>query len=100
MRDYVLSAAAERDLIATLRAGIRNFGAAQAFAYQEALEQAFCALAEFPSMARERKGLQPPIRVHHHARRYIIYRAREDDIRILRVLQDDADLARHLRRMR
>ena len=100
MRAYVLSPAAERDLIVTLRAGIRNFGAAQAFVYQETLEQAFRTLAAFPQMARERKRFRPAIRVHHHGRHYIVYRVREKDIRILRVLQDDADLGRHLRRIR
>lgn len=100
MRGYVLSPAAERDLIATLRAGIRNFGAAQAFDYQETLEQAFQTLAAFPLMARERRGFRPPVRIHHQGRHYIVYRARESDIRILRVLRDDADLGRYLRRIR
>ena len=53
-------------------------------------------LAANPRLGKERPEFSPPVRIHHHAKHYIIYRIEEDALLIVRVLRDESDLTRHL----
>jgi toxin ParE1/3/4 len=53
--------------------GVARFGIAQAEAYQDRIEKVFGLLAENPGMARERRELDPPVRVHPCGAHVIVY---------------------------
>ncbi|WP_264319382.1 type II toxin-antitoxin system RelE/ParE family toxin [Rhizobium terrae] len=48
-------------------------------------------LADNPRMARERRELKPPMRLHPHQAHVIAYTIREHDILIVRVLHGRQD---------
>ena len=50
------------------------------------LQQCFELLADQPLLARERKELTPPIRIHVHRAHVVAYVVRADDVLIVRVL--------------
>ena len=77
--------------------GTLNFGRDQAEAYEQGLRHAIKITADNPRIASERQEYVPAVRVHHHAKHYIIYLIEEDHILIVRVLRDEVDLTRHLR---
>lgn len=87
---------AETDIIDTYLYGFETFGAAQAERYELALRRTIDIIADNPRIAAERPEYDPPVRIHHHARHYIVYLVREDHILVVRVLRDEMDLARHL----
>jgi toxin ParE1/3/4 len=95
---YVLSPAALRDLEEGSRYGDMTFGEAATDRYFADLDRTFELIAQFPLIARERKEYDPPVRIHRHARHYVIYVALKRHVRVLRVLREEADLGRHLRR--
>ena len=83
---YILSRAAEEDLIDILLGGAQQFGFIQAEKYHRLLEKAFLYLAENPFMARQRNELRPPVRVHPVGVHVILYAIKETgDIFIVRV---------------
>lgn len=53
-------------------------------------------IAANPRMATERPELRPPVRIHHHAKHYIVYLIRNDHVLIVRALRDEVDLRGHL----
>jgi len=62
------------------------FGAGQADHYHHELEAVFALLAENPKMARERKEIRPPVRIHPYKSDLIVYLVDENnDILILRL---------------
>jgi toxin ParE1/3/4 len=73
-----------------------NFGPEQADRYEKSLRQAIDVIAGNPSLAAERREYDPPVRVHHHAKHYIIYLVEAAHILIVRVLRDEVDLTKHL----
>ena len=87
---------AEADIIDRYLYGFRNFGCDQADRYEAGLGQAIDIIAANPRIAAERREYDPPVRVHHHAKHYIVYLIENGDILILRVLRDEVDLTRHL----
>lgn len=87
---------AETDIIESYLYGLEYFGREQADAYEESLHRAMEMIAANPRMAAERHEFAPPVRVHHHARHYIIYVIEEASILVVRVLRDEMDLSRHL----
>jgi toxin ParE1/3/4 len=96
---YVVSPAALADLDEASRYGDAAFGAARTDRYFADLDRVVELIAEFPQLARERTEFDPPVRIHHPGRHYIIYAALADHVRIVRVLRDETDLGRHLRRV-
>ena len=90
------TALAEADIIDSYLYGFENFGRDQADRYEAGLGQAINVIAANPSIAAERREYDPPVRVHHHAKHYVVYLIENDDILILRVLRDEVDLTRHL----
>lgn len=70
---FCLSPKAEDDIIAIAEEGVRQFGAAQARKYHDELFAAFDLIAHNPRMARERRELSPPIRIHPFKAHLILY---------------------------
>ena len=87
---------AEIDIIESYVYGALTFGRDQAEGYEQDLRHAIGLIADNPRMAAERPEYEPPVRVHHHARHFIIYLVEEDGVLIVRVLRDSMDLTRHL----
>ncbi|MBK5970188.1 MULTISPECIES: type II toxin-antitoxin system RelE/ParE family toxin [Thiorhodovibrio] len=85
MKPYVLSEAAEEDLLQIYIAGATEFGLDQARRYHQRLHQACEFLAENPLAAPERSELSPACRIHPAGSHIVIYRIRKYDIFILRV---------------
>lgn len=83
---YRLTAKAEDDVISVFLQGVMLFGERQAEAYHHELTRLFALIAENPSMARERRELDPPMRVHPHKAHLVIYRVEDDgDVLIVRL---------------
>ncbi len=95
--DVRFTAQADADIIACYLYGFLNFGRVQAERYEQGLRHAIDLIADNPRIAVERPEYKPPVRVHHHAKHYIVYLIEEGHILIVRVLPDDVDLTRHLR---
>ena len=69
----------------------------QAERYEQGLRHAIDIIADNPRIAVERREYAPPVRVHHHAKHFIIYLIEDAHILIVRVLRDEVDLTKHLR---
>lgn len=81
-----LSLRAEADLIDIYLFGVERFGVAQAEAYQDRIESAFAVIADNPKIARLRKEISPPVRIHPVATHIIVYLVDDTDhVRILRI---------------
>ena len=91
------TAQADTDIIDSYLYGFENFGRDQAERYEKSLHQVIDIIAEFPRIAAKRPEYVPPVRIHHHAKHYIVYLIQDDCILIVRVLRDDVDLTDHLR---
>lgn len=85
---------AEQDLIDIYLESARQFGTAQAERYVAELNSCVAKLAAMPLMARERKAIRPPVRVHPHGSHVIVYRAGQADILIVRVMHGRRDWER------
>jgi toxin ParE1/3/4 len=90
------TARADTDIVESYLYGYSNFGRDQAERYERDLRQVIDVIAENPRIASERSEYDPPVRIHHHARHYIINLVHENEILVVRVLRDGMDLARHL----
>lgn len=87
---------AETDIINGYLYGLERFGREQAEKYEKDLRDIIDVIAANPRIAAERPEFRPPVRIHHHAKHYIVYLVRDPDIVIVRILREEADLARHL----
>lgn len=85
MPGYRLSRRAEKDLIEIYVSGVQAFGLDQAETYQDGLEAAFDLIARYPEIARERRELDPPVRVHRYRSHLVIYLAGPGGVLIVRV---------------
>jgi len=70
---YKLTGKAEDDVVSIYLEGLKTFGEAQAERYHLELEGVFEAIGHSPYLARERRELSPPMRVHPHGSHIIIY---------------------------
>lgn len=82
---------ADRELIEIYVFGAEQFGVQQSEQYLEGLFQTFDLLAENPHLARERRELNPPMRLHPYGAHMIDYTITGDDILIVRVLHGRQD---------
>ena len=82
---FRLSRAAQEDLISIYVHGVREFGMAQAEAYQDQIDHTIELIAENPQIARQRNELDPPVRVHPVNSHLIVYMIEDGAVRILRV---------------
>ncbi len=86
MSGYRLTRRAEADLAAIARYTIDQHGAAQAIAYRDALLAILEFLVENPRAARERREIDPPVRVHPFKAHLIVYRIDTDgSVLVLRI---------------
>lgn len=91
---FLLSRAAEEDIVAIAEAGIRLFGTSQARQYHDELFAILDLIAANPRMARERFEISPPVRIHPFKAHLVVYRIEEgDDILIIRVRHGHEDWA-------
>lgn len=90
------TARAEADIIDSYLYGLRTFGPQQAARYEQDLRHVIGLIADNPRLAAERPEFHPPVRIHHHAKHYIVYLVAPDRVLIVRILRDDMDLTRHL----
>jgi toxin ParE1/3/4 len=82
---------ADRDIIEIYVLGAEHFGVAQSERYVDELFGTFELLADNPQMARERRELNPPMRLHPYQAHMIAYTIREHGILIVRVLHGRQD---------
>lgn len=88
---YRTTVEADRDIIEIYVLGAQQFGVAQSERYIDELFDTFELLAENPQMARERRELNPPMRLHPYHAHLIAYLVRDGDILIVRVLHGRQD---------
>lgn len=88
---YRTTVEADRDIIEIYVLGAQQFGVAQSERYVDELFNTFVLLAETPNMARERRELNPPMRLHPYHAHLIAYLVRDGDILIVRVLHGRQD---------
>lgn len=99
-----LSAEAEHDFIAVFRWTAQRFGILQARRYRGLILSAIEELQAGPDLpgSKARDEILPGVRTLHVARRgrparhFLIYRAVDGRIEILRILHDSMELSRHL----
>lgn len=97
---------ARQDIVGALRWSLQTFGTAQALAYKARLDQLVQALAEDPlrPAARLRPDLGDALRVLHmrslglKGRHFAVFRIEDGQVRLVRVLHDQMDIARHVPR--
>lgn len=70
---FRLTGQAETDIIQIYRYTAGTFGLAQADAYHARLERTFQIIDDQPRLARERREISPPVRVHLCGAHIIIY---------------------------
>lgn len=89
---YRLSRKAVDDIIAIHGEGLRLFGDEQAEKYHTGMEKVFQLLADNPELARERREIVPPVRVHPYGAHLIVYLIENSgDILIVRVRHGSED---------
>jgi len=89
---YELSGRADSDLKEIYKYGYVTHGKAQADRYYDGLIARLEFLADAPLIARERRDLNPPARIHPHGQHLIVYQVRERHILIVRVLHQSMDI--------
>ena len=93
---YELSDRADLDLKEIYKYSNVTHGKTQADRYYYGLIVRPEFLADTPQIARERRDLKPPVRVHPHGRHLIVYQEREGHILIVRVLHQSMDIESQL----
>ncbi|MGR9248386.1 type II toxin-antitoxin system RelE/ParE family toxin [Rhizobium leguminosarum] len=88
---YRTTVEADQDIVELYVLGAEQFGALQSERYVDDLFDTFELLAENPRMARERRELNPPMRLHPYRAHMIAYTIREESILIVRVLHGRED---------
>ncbi|NEJ70038.1 type II toxin-antitoxin system RelE/ParE family toxin [Rhizobium phaseoli] len=88
---YRTTVEADQDIIEIYVLGADRFGVLQSERYVDDLFSTFELLANNPRMARERRELNPPMRLHLHQAHIIAYVVREEGILIVRVLHGRED---------
>ena len=90
---FRLSCKAEDDIIQLYLSGVRDFGAAQAEDYYAGLEPVLTFLANYPSAARERREINPSVRIHRYRSHLIVYVIEDPGILVLRIRHGREDWA-------
>ena len=85
------------DLDAIFDHGVAKWSLDHAIAYILDLERVFVLLSTFPEMARLRRELSPPIRIHPYRAHVIADDAEPVGIEIIRVLPARSDWVTYLR---
>lgn len=96
MTRIVLSRQAGEDLRDIWLYSAKTWGRAQADAYVNGLRATLGKLGHGTSAPRSHPALSPAYRCLHHKRHVIILRLDGQDARVIRILHDRMDPARHL----
>ncbi|WP_207539635.1 type II toxin-antitoxin system RelE/ParE family toxin [Sabulicella rubraurantiaca] len=88
---YRTTLQADDDIIAVYVRGYQEFGLTQAERYHAGLIAAFELIAANPRMARERRELDPSVRLHPYQSHLIVYLIDREGVLIVRVLQGRRD---------
>jgi toxin ParE1/3/4 len=94
--DVILTTEARDDLRDIALYGVLTRGEESAERYQEAIDRALDRLSSFPALGRLKEGLPGEVRSVGIGQHSILYRVEHGAIRILRVLHQRMDAARHL----
>jgi len=89
---YLLSKAAEKDLIDIYRYGFLTHGENQAEQYLQSLKEKCQFLANNPKLSPERTEFTPAIRINGHKQHLIIYLGKKDSIFVIRILHKKMDV--------
>ncbi len=81
-----ISTEADCDLEDIWRYAYEEWGPEQADQYTDALQVTFEALCAMPLMARERREIDPPVRVHPSAKHLIVFVTNDTTLTVIRVL--------------
>jgi len=73
-----LTRQAAEDIRAIYRQGLRIFGRQQADRYHAQLQNVFQLLGDNPQLARERREIEPPVRIHPCGSHLVVYKEHED----------------------
>lgn len=92
-RRLTIKDSAVADLDAIYWHGVERWGRQQARDYLEALESLFTLLAEQPEIARERRELDPPVRLHPFRSHVVIFKANATEMDIVRVVHGRSNWA-------
>jgi toxin ParE1/3/4 len=83
---YRLSPAARRDLDEIWDRTVRTWSLAQAETYLRGLGDTLDTICRHPEIARERREIDPPVRLHPYRAHLIIYRIGEDSLHVIRIV--------------
>ena len=91
---FSISIQAEEDIVSIAEEGILNFGAMVAKRYNDELFALLELIATNPRMARERREISPPVRIHPFKAHLVVYRIIEDgSIFVIRIRHAHEDWA-------
>lgn len=93
----VLSRAARRDLVEIFEYGEAEFGAAEADAYGDEIEERFDRLVDHPLIGEAKDSWGEGVRQLPCNRHRIIYRVLGDTVRIIRILHHSRDVQKYLK---
>ena len=85
-RGIVFSARADIDRDQIWDFTVEHWSVAQAETYLTGLDHLLRLLAEHPQMARERRDLVPPVRLHKYNSHLVIFTADETTLTVIRVV--------------
>ena len=88
---YKLSNKAFVDVIEIYAYGAGKFGKAQAEKFYDGLLSKFARISQKPKLCRERKEVQPPVRVGTYSGHIIVYVIESKNVLILRVVHGRFD---------
>ena len=92
-RSLILRPLAQADLRAIWDHTATHWGQAKAETYLKSLGQLFILLADHPEIARERKDLRPPLRLHPHQSHLVIFASTDDALEVIRVVHNRSNWA-------
>lgn len=84
--EYRLSPAAQDDLEDIWQYTVQMWSADQAETYLRGLAEALGILVAHPNIARERRDIIPPVRLHPYRSHLIVYRVEPDHLSVIRIL--------------
>lgn len=97
MRPFLLTAAAQRDLLDIGRFTSEKWGKRQRDKYLKQLDNAFKLLSRQPDIGRDAEVIRPGYKKFSEGSHIIFYRAgTESKIVVIRILHNSMDIDRHL----
>jgi toxin ParE1/3/4 len=92
-RSLILRPLARADLRVIWDHTTIHWGKAKAEDYLQGLTRLFALLADHPEIARERKDLRPPVRLHPYQSHLVIFTSNDLTLEVIRVVHNRANWA-------